>query len=103
MWVQATVLPDVETRYGGLIVGEVHQVGSDYREQLTIVDIKPGSAFDLAGVQENDVIISTDSIGTFAKKLDVTSGSRTTFTVVPGGQGLPFQQRPSRTITVTAP
>lgn len=102
-WLQMTLLPKVESRYGGEIIGNVHQVGSSYEERLTIWNITPGSAFDAAGISHNDVVLTNDSIAKFAQRLDVPAGTQITLTVVSGGNGPPFNRRQSSTVVVTAP
>lgn len=103
MWLQYSMIEDIESRYGGAIVGEIHMSGGEYVEAITIVDIVQLSAFDKAGIKQNDIVLTEKSIGEFLVELDQPSGSVIKLEVVDGGNGPPISQRSRRQIKLVAP
>ncbi|MFI4859665.1 MAG: hypothetical protein ACIAXF_03170 [Phycisphaerales bacterium JB063] len=103
MWRQTHLSPSIENRYGGKVIGDVVVAGSDWTEHTTLVDVRPGSVFDQAGLSDGDLVFGFHQIGEFYQALDQPQGTAITFEVAPGGNGPPLNQRPRRTVTIVAP
>jgi len=103
MHIQAELGPKVESRIGCRITGPYIQAGDRHIEPIATTAIAPGGACDQAGFQLNDILIGERSLATVYQRLSAPSGKRVTFDVVPGGDGLPLDERPRRKVTIVLP
>ncbi len=104
IYVQATKLHDIETRYGGYISGQYVKINGNHPEVLTFGPLVQGGALERAGVLNGDVVVAPVADTTdLLIYLDVYQGKVLHIDVVDGGDGLPLRQRPIRQITLVAP
>jgi hypothetical protein len=103
MHVQSTLGPEIEERYGFEIGTPYVQAGERSVEVIAIESIDAHKAFNLAGFAQWDIIVSHPSIAAIYRGLDVAPGEQVTLGVVRGWEGPPIEERPVRSLVVTAP
>lgn len=101
-WSQVSLGPSIEKRYGFEIGTPYVIVNNQDVEVLAVLSVTPGGAFDKAGINADEIIVS-HTIGGLYRDLNENAGVLTTIEIVQGGGGLPISQRAIHNVQVAAP
>ncbi len=102
IYYQAILGPFLERELGFVEGAAYIQVGQRLHSAVALCSIVPGGVFDRAGFRAGDVLPGLSHTDLF-RLLNRNRGRIAQLTVVDGGQGLPFGNRPIRLIRFEVP